>query len=560
MFKSNKYQQLKLDDPVAALPNYLREIIEKSWAQDFKDYIFPRINEERFSVLYSKKGSRPNSPINIVVGLLILKEYLCQTDEELIGSLHFDIRYQYALNTTSFEKQPVSINTLTNFRRRLYNYEEETGIDLVKEEVETLSSAIADHMHIKGNIERMDSLMVSSNCKKLSRLELVYMTNLNLVKSLKKSDETMIPAEFKCYLEKGHKNETIYRTRNIEVETKLECLLKHSQVLYETLVKSNDELRSLESFLLLERMLKEQTNYEETNTCTPKCGKDITPDSLQNPSDSDATYRKKYGNNTGYVANIVEKFDGENRVITNYDLKENTYDDARFTKDVIDSKSIQEEELTMLVDGGYYSQELSKEAKEKNINLVPGELRGRKPSNSKLEYSSFEIDETENVIKSCPNNIAPYETKYNKFSHKYIAKFEKEECNKCPLKDKCRINKGKKYNTVTFNDSQYQTSVLRSQMNTKEYRKLSNKRSGVEGIPSVLRRKYNVDSVPARGKVRLKLWFGLKIMALNFSRLVKFGSASYIHQCFRKILVNIARYFKYIENFTELGYKKGYFL
>ena len=48
-------------------------------------------------------------------------------DEELIGSLHFDKRHQYALHTIGKKKQAVSINTLTNFRNRVTNYYEQTG-------------------------------------------------------------------------------------------------------------------------------------------------------------------------------------------------------------------------------------------------------------------------------------------------------------------------------------------------------------------------------------------------------------------------------------------------
>ena len=79
----------------------------------------------------------------------------------------------------------------------------------------------------------------------------------------------------------------------------------------------------------------------------------------------------------------------------------------------------------------------------------------------------------------------------------------------------------KKYNVIEFSQNQYRTSLLRAEMNTKEYIKLKNKRSGVEGIPSVLRRRYNVDAVPTMGKVRLKFWFGFKIAAYNFSKLLK---------------------------------------
>ena len=51
-------------------------MLEKSWAKTFADKVFPAIDENIFSVLYSKKASRPNTPVNVIVGALILKEAL----------------------------------------------------------------------------------------------------------------------------------------------------------------------------------------------------------------------------------------------------------------------------------------------------------------------------------------------------------------------------------------------------------------------------------------------------------------------------------------------------
>jgi len=44
-------------------------------------------------------------------------------------------------------------------------------------------------------------------------------------------------------------------------------------------------------------------------------------------------------------------------------------------------------------------------------------------------------------------------------------------------------------------------------------------RNGVETIPSVLRRKYHVDRMPVRGKLKTKVFFGFKMLALNFTKL-----------------------------------------
>ena len=97
------------------------------------DKVVHAIDENIFSVLYSEKASRPNTPVNVIVGALILKEALNVTDDEIVEVRAFDIRYQYALHTTSFEEQPISDRTLTRFRARVLSYETEHDVDLIHE-------------------------------------------------------------------------------------------------------------------------------------------------------------------------------------------------------------------------------------------------------------------------------------------------------------------------------------------------------------------------------------------------------------------------------------------
>lgn len=90
-FRTNACQQLTL---------------EKSWAKIFADEIFPAIDEQRFSVLYSDKVSRPDVPVNVIIGALIIKELFDYSDDELVENLMLDLHLQYALHTTSFAEQP----------------------------------------------------------------------------------------------------------------------------------------------------------------------------------------------------------------------------------------------------------------------------------------------------------------------------------------------------------------------------------------------------------------------------------------------------------------------
>lgn len=60
---------------------------------------------------------------------------------------------------------------------------------------------------------------------------------------------------------------------------------------------------------------------------------------------------------------------------------------------------------------------------------------------------------------------------------------------------------------------------------TWQFEFLSRVRNGVETVPSILRRRYHIDTMPVRGKIRTKHMFGFKIGALNFRKLLKYLSS-----------------------------------
>jgi len=111
-----------------------QKALEKSWAKIFADEIFPAIDEERFSVLYSENdATRPDTPVNIIVGALIIKELFDYSDDEIVENLMLDLHLQYALHTTGFREQPLSDKSLSRFRMRCYEYEAAHGTGLYQD-------------------------------------------------------------------------------------------------------------------------------------------------------------------------------------------------------------------------------------------------------------------------------------------------------------------------------------------------------------------------------------------------------------------------------------------
>ena len=142
-FVSNKYEQLGFMDSLIPLSDRERRILETSWAKAFAEDIFPYIDESGFAILFSSKSPRPNVPVNVLVGALLLKGFMDLTDDELVASVMFDIRFQMALHTTNANQQPLSVRTLSRFRSRCSDYADLTGVDLIAECLSPLAGRLA---------------------------------------------------------------------------------------------------------------------------------------------------------------------------------------------------------------------------------------------------------------------------------------------------------------------------------------------------------------------------------------------------------------------------------
>lgn len=522
-FAPNKSNQINFNDSVFNLTEREMKFLDKSWAKPFSEKIFPNINEKLFSVLYSTNASRPNTPVNVIIGSMILKEMLGDTDDELVESLMFDVRYQYALHTTSFEEQPLSDRTLSRFRERCITYETETGIDLIKNCINSLSSQIAEIMGIHKGMKRIDSMMIAANIKKLSRLELLYTCVANLVKLMHKREDD-IPEGLEHYCEDDDQNKVIYHMRSENTDDKIKTVLKDAFLLSH---KCKGEYNESSEYQLLIRVIKEQTTTTDDGNLQLKSKDDETLDSslLQNPSDPDATFRFKSGKgHRGYVANLIETVDENGSIITGYSYEQNIHSDSAFLKESIDSISgTKEHETTVVADGAYGGVENIALAKENHVNLVTTNMQGRKVSDI---YADFTFSEDGKKVLKCAGDQTPLTNKFNPLSEQCRITLDKDKCNQCPYKDQCKPKFYKKKTALVISWKSAERSKQQKYMKSEEFKELAKFRNGVESLPSIMRRKYRVDEMPVRGKLRTKLFFGFKVAALNFQKLYNFFDSS----------------------------------
>ena len=100
--------------------------------------------------------------------------------------------------------------------------------------------------------------------------------------------------------------------------------------------------------------------------------------------------------------------------------------------------------------------------------------------------------------------------------------FAKSCCEHCPNRDVCRAKTQRKKFAVDVSSKMVARACYRKKLSTDEYRKLTRMRNAIDGIPSVLRRRYHIDQMPVRGIRLIRMFFICKICAYNFNKLRRY--------------------------------------
>lgn len=166
-----------------------------------------------------------------------------------------------------------------------------------------LAKKFQEFLSISPSVKRMDSIMIASSCKTMSRLELFYSCVSAVVKTFHRLGADHLLGGFEHYMEEDDKNDTIYRCKPENAEQRL---LSIAQDAVRLLAYIEDMPEELVEFQNLKRLVSEQIVLNN-NEVKLETSKNISTDSLQNPSDPDASYRYKAGKNTPVMLEILLK-------------------------------------------------------------------------------------------------------------------------------------------------------------------------------------------------------------------------------------------------------------
>ena len=505
MFRKNtRHRQLPLTSHVDELPGPLRKRLQNSWAETFYREFFCRLDEEPFAVLYADTPSRPNVPVNVLVGLEFLKAAHGWSDEEMYNQFCYNVQVRYALGYRHLGEGYFDLRTQYNFRQRLVRHMQETGENLLEQAFEQVTDEQLEAFALQTGQQRMDSTLLASNIRQMGRVQLLVAVLQRVHRMLSEEDRQGYADLLAPYL-KGHAGQVVYRLKKDELPTHLQRI---GEVMRQLLAALEADYGQEPTYQVLVRVFSEHFR-QEPKRLVVKEGSELSANSLQSPDDLEATYREKRGQgHRGYVVNVTETCDPENpaQLITKVQVEPNVTDDSTLLGEAVPELKERTGLDTLYTDGGYGSPENDTLLEEKEVTLVQTAIRGRGRDPERLYLDDFQVErekgsEPQQVV--CPQNAAA-EVRRSRSGKSFVAVFDKATCVACPLQAQCPVKPQKRTAGRVLRFTWQELRRAERRRRAREHRETGrNRRAAVEATVRSVKHPFASGKAPVRGRFRV---------------------------------------------------------
>ena len=518
MIKVKNPNQLNIFDPWDFLTPKRRNMLDNSWPGLFREHILPSIPIHKVAKYFNETYGRPTKELYAMIGALVLQQTLDLTDEETVRQYSFDTQWHYALNITeeSDTAKYLSLKTLWNNR-------DIVSSNHLEDEIFTAGTAkLAEIFKVNIDKQRIDSVHIKSNMRRLGRIGIFSESIHKFLANLKRGQQDQCDTIDEKVVDKYLSKDALGCFSRVKPSESKKTLAEVSRDLFDLVqqFKGCPEVAAMYSYKLLERVLKEQCNLtdDKANPVEMKAPKEIPSDSLQNPSDPNATYSGHKGQ--GYQVQVMETFcddkDKKERslnLITYVEVEPAHKSDANALIPAIESaekRNLKPKELA--ADSLYGSDENSERAKEKGVELIAPAMGSVEEDN--LSLNDFHFSEKGEIVV-CPQGNAPGKIKKRK---KVSLGFAVKDCENCPNLSKCPVSKGKKYYYLRFTDKEMRLAKRRIHEQSEEFKDRYRWRAGVEATMSEYDRRTGVKQLRVRGSKAVRFCATLKALGLNIFR------------------------------------------
>jgi len=500
--KSNKDRQL---DVFSSVTNQLQSTAYKQysdqnhWHNQFRKQISMRIDESIFSILYSNKKGAPNASIRILVAMMILKESFGWSDSQLFEHCRFNLLTRSALGLFNMSDPLPVESTYYLFRNRIYNYQKESGIDLMENVFGQITSEQIKEFEVNGSQIRMDSKLIGSNIAIYSRYEIIHHTLCMFFNSLntqKKTELQITDLEQLKKLSEEESKKTVYRSTKEDIKNRL----KPIGILIHKMLQLYSDIKT-DQFYMLKRVFDEQYKVVEEGQIELRPKEEISTSSLQSPHDPDSAFRSK-GNQKikGYSVNVTETCSDEGlNLITNVIVDKANKADTSFVKPAIKATTeITGQKIkTVYADGAYHSP--ANDDICKNIDMVFTGIQGAK--------SRYDLEMTD-------EGLMVTDTYTDELIKAILVKKRKNSS-----EDRWRIEIPKGY--YYFGQQAIQASLIRQKMKERPLEEM-HKRNNVEATIFQVGYPLNNNKSKYRSLIKQKIWTCCRCLWINLVRIINF--------------------------------------
>jgi len=546
MIHTKDHQTGYLFDPWDHLGPKRRKLMEQSWAGLFREHILSQLPVNKIAPYFTEGFGRPTKELYMALGVVVLQQAQDLPDTETLYQLAFNEQWHYALDITSVSDDAtyMSLKTLWNLRKIVADHNLDSII------FNQTTDTLAKVFNVDMSKQRLDSVHIRSNMRSLGRIRIFAVTIRKFLVNLKRHHKEFFKTIDERFID-------LYLTKNpsscfsmVKPSESTKTLESVSSDLFELvqIFKDNPDIISMSSYKLMERVLKEQcivTQTDNGKVVTLKKPKDISSDSLQNPSDPDASYDGHKGQ--GYQVQIMETYADKKKeadkepedksesvpgndsdslpalnLITHIDVQTACESDASAlipAIESVDERGLAPDEL--LADSLYGSDDNCETAKKRGTEVIAPTMGSQKEDT--IPLSDFTFSEKGKVI-SCPEGHAPVGTKHKKNRH--TAAFKINHCSNCPKRDKCPVKAGKKHYYLRYEDKAWRIAMRRAYEQTEKFKDKYRWRAGVEATMSEYDRKTGVKNLRVRGMKAVRLCATLKAVGINLFRATAFRRAN----------------------------------
>lgn len=432
MFRARTDKPTAELDPSCLSP-FQRRRLADTWPLVFREHILPLLTEHQFASFFHPTHGAPNRSVQIVLGILLLKDMENFTDEQALDHFAFDLRWHVALGV---EGQGVSCcqKTLHNFRHHLRQD------DHARRTFENLTSDLQNHiLQLDLSKQRLDSTHTNSNVAVLSRLGLfcetirLFLTRLRV--DLPDSFASVAPALRHRYLADDGTPAGFHNTDSQTGKRRLSVVACDLKLLIDRF-GGLAQLTDWPQFQNCQRVFSQQCKSpaEPQTAVDPACAqpasatasesasgiptvvevelkpaKDISPASLQTPHDPDVSYGIK---GQGYEVHLCETFGNKTEqdpdkpeLITYVNVAPSCLSDINETIPALeDLKRRQMQPKLLTADTAFNSTEVYLQAQAMGTQLV-GPVKGSQelPSSEEVTLGEFHLDFADLEKSRCPS-------------------------------------------------------------------------------------------------------------------------------------------------------------